>query len=45
MKKKIILFFLDLFLVLLLCIIYCSKNRISAEKNEIINVQLLMFFI
>jgi len=38
--------FLGLFFVLLSCILYCNKNRSSAEKKyEIINVQLLMFFI
>jgi hypothetical protein len=45
-KRKIILFFLGLFLILLSCILYCSKNRKGAgKKYEIINVQLLMFYI
>jgi hypothetical protein len=44
-KGKLFYFFLGLFLVLLSCILYCSKCRSSAgEKNEMINVQLLFLY-
>jgi hypothetical protein len=44
-KRKIILFFLGLFCFYYLVFYIAVKIEAVQEKNEIINVQLLMFFI